>query len=200
MNLSMILRTFAFLTVTVIGTADAAELKSGVFDPPRMAPDFSLPGSDGNELKLSRQHGRLVVLGFGFSHCPEICPTTLAKLAQVYKTLGPLANDVQVVYVTVDPERDSVERLREYMGYFNASFIGVTGTEEQLAAVRSAYGIIAAKEVYDDGNYEVHHSSFLYLVDRAGLLRALVPHGKTTQDIVHDIKILLQEKPERSPF
>lgn len=172
----------------------AAELKSGVFDPPRAAPDFTLPGSHGGEFTLSQQQGKLVVLGFGFSHCPDICPTTLANLAQVRKNLGVLADEVQVVYVTVDPERDSVERLRDYMKNFHSSFIGLSGTADKLAGVRKAYGIIAAKEVHNDGNYEVHHSSYLYLIDRQGLLRALVPYGKTAADIAHDIRIMLQEK------
>lgn len=182
------------LAVIFVGPAYALELKSGVFDPPRMAPDFSLPASKGNIFTLSEQQGKLVVLGFGFSHCPDICPTTLANLAQVRKNLGELASDIQVVYVTVDPERDTAERLREYMKHFHESFIGVTGKPEQLADVRKAYGIIAAKEIHQDGNYEVHHSSYLYLIDRQGLLRALVPFGKTADDIVHDIKALLQEK------
>lgn len=185
-------------TLALLGLAaqltHAAELKSGVFDPPRAAPDFSLPSSHGGEFTLSQQQGKLVVLGFGFSHCPDICPTTLANLAQVRKNLGALADEVQVVYVTVDPERDNVERLRTYMKNFHSSFIGLSGTAETLAEVRKAYGIIAAKEVHNDGNYEVHHSSYLYLIDREGLLRALVPYGKTADDIVHDIKILLQEE------
>src|SRR5690606_2891575 len=161
------------------------------FDPPRMAPNFSLPASHGKTFTLSQQQGKLVVLGFGFSHCPDICPTTLARLAQAYKDLGDLAAEVQVVYVTVDPERDTVERLRQYMSHFHSSFIGVTGTPEELAKVRKAYGILAAKEMHADGNYEVHHSSYLYLVDPQGLLRSLVPFGKSSDDIAHDIKIIL---------
>lgn len=192
------LQQILLLVVAMLGSAfsvnlQAVELKSGVFDPPRQAPDFSLSGSHGDEFTLSKQRGKLIVLGFGFTHCPDICPTTLATLAQAYKNLGSLAKDVQIIYVTVDPERDSVERLREYMNHFNPAFTGLTGTPEQLADVRKAYGIIAAKEVHNDGNYEVHHSSYLYLIDHAGLLRALVPYGKTADDIVHDLKILLRE-------
>jgi len=168
-------------------------LKSGVFEPPRMAPDFSLTGSQGTPFTLSQQRGKLLVLGFGFSHCPSICPMTLAKLAQAYKKLEDQVSQVQVVYVTVDPERDTPERMREYLAHFNPSFVGATGSAEQLSAVRQAYGIIAQKEVHGDGDYEVHHSSYLYLIDQQGLLRALVPFGKSADDIVHDIKILLQE-------
>ena len=198
MKFASVLQISLLLAAMCVGPAYALELKSGVFDPPRMAPDFSLPASKGEVFTLSEQQGKLVVLGFGFSHCPDICPTTLANLAQVRKNLGELANEIQVVYITVDPERDTAERLREYMKNFHESFIGVTGEPEQLAEVRKAYGIIAAKEVHEDGNYEVHHSSYLYLIDRQGLLRALVPFGKTADDIVHDIKALLQEKAGQS--
>jgi protein SCO1/2 len=170
-------------------------LKSGVFDPPRMAPDFSLPSSRDNQFMLSEQRGKVLVLGFGFSHCPNVCPMTLANLAQTYKNLGALADQVQVVYMTVDPERDNPARLREYLANFNSHFIGVTGSADELSVVRQAYGIIAQKEKHKNGEtYEVHHSSYIYLIDRDGLLRALVPFGKSADDITHDIKILLQEK------
>ncbi len=170
------------------------QLKSGVFDPPRMAPDFSFPASNGSEFSLSQQRGKLLVLGFGFSNCPNVCPMTLANLAQVFKNLGPLADKVQVVYMTVDPERDTPEQLRKYLAHFNASFIGVTGPAEQLASVRQSYGIIAQKEMHKNGkDYDVHHSSYIYLIDQQGLLRALVPFGKSANDITHDIRILLNE-------
>lgn len=170
-------------------------LKSGVFEPPRMAPDFSLPSSRDNQFHLNQQRGKMVVLGFGFTHCPNVCPMTLANLAQVKKNLGAEADQVQIVYVTVDPERDNPARLREYLANFNNDFVGVTGTPEELSAVRQAYGIIAKKELNKNGtDYEVHHSSYIYLIDREGLLRALVPFGKSADDITHDIKILLQDK------
>jgi protein SCO1/2 len=184
------------LPVTAVSAGNNIALKSGVFDPPRMAPDFSLPASNGQEFTLSRQQGKLVVLGFGFTHCPDVCPVTLGRLAQAYKKLGKLADQVQVVYVTVDPERDNVERMREYLAYFNPGFVGITGTPEQLSVLRQAYGILAAKEIHQDGSYAVHHSSYVYLIDQRGFLRALVPFGTAVEDIVHDINILLQEKTE----
>lgn len=185
-----------FFAGVALAIQAAPELKSGVFDPPRLAPDFSFPSSTGSEFTLSQQRGKLLVLGFGFSHCPNVCPMTLANLAQVFKNLGPLADNVQVVYMTVDPERDSPERLHEYLEQFNPHFIGVTGPAEQLAGVRQSYGVIAQKEMHKNGkDYDVHHSSYIYLIDQQGLLRALVPFGKSADDITHDIRILLNEKP-----
>ena len=98
-------------------TAQAAEveaLKAGVFNPAREAPNFSVRGSDGVPLTLNRYRGKVVVLGFGYTSCPNVCPATLAVLAQAHRKLGVLGSQVQVIYLTVDPERDSAERLKQY--------------------------------------------------------------------------------------
>ena len=174
-------------------TTEATRLKSGVFNPPRMAPNFSLPSSQGGDFTLSEQLGKPVVLSFGFSHCPEICPMTLMTLTEVKHQLGALGDQVKIVFMTVDPERDSAERLREYLTNFHPDFFNETGTTEMLAKVREVYGISTKREDYGEGRYEVHHSSYIYLVDRQGLLRSLVPFRTGPNDIVHDLKILLQE-------
>jgi protein SCO1 len=168
---------------------EAPTLKAGVFTPPRMAPDFTLQGSDGKELKLSNLRGRVVVLGFGFTSCPDVCPITLGTLAQAYKKLGPVAQDVQVVYITVDPARDDAQRMKKYLAGFDASFVGGTGSPERLEAVRKEYGVLAEKKQYGN-DYTVAHSSSIYLIDREGLLRALMPYGRSPDDYVHDLQIL----------
>ena len=164
------------LALAVLATAVHAsqgELKAGVFDPPRVAPEFSLKGSDGTELKLSRYRGKVVVLGFGFTNCEYVCPTTLSTLAKARKKLGAAGKDFQVVYVTVDPERDGPERMRAYLAAFDPSFVGGTGTPQQLVGVRKDYGIVATKKTGSDpAHYSVDHSSFVYLIDRQGVIRA----------------------------
>ena len=176
------------------GAAESPELKSGVFKPARLAPDFSLRGSDGSELKLSRYRGKVVALGFGYTSCPDVCPTTLAELAETRKRLGAAGKEFQVVYVTVDPERDSTERLHKYLGAFDPTFIGATGTNEELAAVRKAYGIVATKVPIEGvpSAYLVHHSSFVYLIDREGSLRAMSPYGRNVDDVASDVKALFK--------
>ncbi|MBC7917062.1 MAG: SCO family protein [Rhodoferax sp.] len=169
-----------------------AKLKAGVFEPPHMAPEFILRGSDGADVKLSRYRGKLVLLVFGFTHCPEVCPTTLATLAQARKALGAQADAVQVVYVTVDPERDDVATIKKYLAVFDNSFIGGTGKPEVLAAMRKNYGVVAAKlGAPKDSGYGMNHSTSVYLIDRAGRLRAMMPYGHAAQDFVHDVKLLL---------
>jgi protein SCO1/2 len=178
------------LAVAGASAADAPQLQAGVFDPPRMAPEFALRGSDGDELVLSRFRGKVVVLGFGFTTCPDVCPTTLATLASAHEKLGDRAGEVQVVYVTVDPERDDADTLRSYLKKFDASFVGGTGTAEQLEAVRNQYGI-AAQRIARGDSYGFSHSSYTYLIDRAGRLRALMPYGSSADAYVHDLRILL---------
>jgi len=174
--------------------ADAPALKSGVFDPPRMAPDFTLQGSDGRELKLSRYRGKVVALGFGYTFCPDVCPTTLAELAAAKKKLGAAGDAFQVVYVTVDPERDTAAQLRTYLAAFDPTFIGATGTPAQIDGVKKEYGIFANKVPMKDkpSVYFVHHSSFIYLIDREGRLRAMSPYGRSVDDVASDVKALLK--------
>ena len=189
---------FLMLFSLTLGAANDATLKAGVFSPPRQAPELSLSGSDGAELKLSRYRGKVVVLAFGFTSCVDVCPVTLAVLAQARKKLGAEAKDVQVVYVTVDPERDDAKRMREYLAAFDPTIVGGTGTAKQLAIVQKEYGIIANKVASKTAskqtgtNYSIAHSSYTYLIDREGKLRALMPYGHTADDYAHDLKILLR--------
>jgi protein SCO1 len=190
------IRILPFLCLFLLPTGRAAEepqaFRGGVFDPPRDAPDLALDASDGTELNLSGYQGKVVVLGFGFTSCPEICPTTLAVLAAARRKLEADAGELQVIYITVDPETDTPERMRSYLGGFDASFVGGTGTEAELEAVRREYGVIASREPAGTG-YSYAHSSYTYLIDRAGRIRALMPYGASAEDFVHDVRILIAE-------
>ena len=188
-------RKFALLAALLLcSAAGAQEFKAGVFEPPRLAPDFTLPGTQGTDVTMQALRGKVVVLGFGFTSCPEVCPMTLATLAAARKQRGDAANDVQVVWITVDAERDDAKRLGDYVTAVDASFVGGTGTPEQLAAVREEYGIRAAK-IHKDGLPDSYsHSAFTYLVDRRGRLRALMPYGHPAADFAKDLHVLLAEK------
>ena len=135
-------RSFLWLSLIVLPLLAAAapvgaevKLKAGAFSPAREAPNFSLRASDGSEISLRQFRGRVVLLAFGFTFCPEVCPTTLATLAQVRQDLGAVGKQLQVIFVTVDPERDDVETMRNYVAAFDDSFIGGTGTPDQMANV-----------------------------------------------------------------
>jgi len=170
----------------------APPLKAGTFTPAQAAPQFSLSGSDGEELELSDYRGKVVVIGFGYTSCPDVCPTTLATLAQARRKLGATAADVQVIYITVDPQRDDAQRMKQYLASFDPTFIGGTGSEERLAAVRKQYGVTAEKKVHGT-SYDVAHSSSTYMIDRASRLRALMTYEHGPDDYVHDLAILLQD-------
>lgn len=171
-------------------------LRSGTFEPPREAPAFSLDGSNGKKLSLRDHLGKVVILEFGFTFCALVCPVTLARLTEVHQKLGSAARDVQLIYVTVDPMRDSPERLREHLAAYNPSFLGATGTPDELAAVQKAYGVVAEQVVSQNQALGyVNHSSSLYLIDRQGKIRGLVTFGTPADDIVHDLELLLKMRP-----
>lgn len=167
-------------------------MRAGAYDPPGPAPGFSLSGSDGSEVTLARYRGKVVLLTFGFTYCPAVCPTTLATLAQARRVLGKAADSVQVIFVTVDPERDDAAQMKQYLAAFDPSFIGVTGAPEALAAVRQGYGVTAEKQG-SSPDYAMAHTSSIFVVDRAGRLRAMMPFGHDAADFVHDIRLLLAE-------
>jgi protein SCO1/2 len=173
--------------------APIAGLKSGVFDPPRVAPEIALPSTIG-PFKLSDYRGKLVVLEFGYTNCGNVCPVSLAQLAQARAKLGAAASDVQVLFVTVDPARDNAARLKTYLSAFDPSFIGVTGTPAQITALLSEYGISAQrlKVAGSTTDYTMHHSSYLYFIDRHGMQRALMPFGRPSAEMASDISLLLK--------
>jgi protein SCO1 len=173
----------------------APALKSGVFSPARTAPDIAQKAADGADFRLSALRGKVVVLEFGFTHCPAVCPASLAALAGARQKLGPHADRLQVVFVSVDPERDTPARLKTYLAQFDPGFIGLTGTPEQMAAIRKDYGITATKHPIggSKADYQVAHSSYLYFIDRKGSLRALMPFGRPIDEIVHDVNLLAAE-------
>jgi len=182
---------FALAAAPLAFAADAT-LKAGSFDPPRSAPEFSLAGSDGTALTLARYRGKTVLLSFGYTSCTAVCPVTLATLARARKLLGADAAQVQVVYITVDPQRDNPQRMRKFLATFDPTFIGGSGSDKELAAVRTQYGVSATRINLPDGDYSYSHSSFTYLIDRDGRIRALMPFGHSADDFAHDLRVLLK--------
>jgi protein SCO1/2 len=182
----------AFASKSFCAPSAAPAFKAGLFDPPRAAPEFSLQGSNGHELSISQFKGKVVILAFGYSSCTAVCPISLATYAMARRQMGASAADVQVVYITVDPERDVPKRLNDFLKAFDPTFLGGTGSAEQLALVRKDYGVSAQKSVVGK-DYSYSHSSFTYLIDRAGRIRALMPYGHAAADYVNDLSLLLKE-------
>ncbi len=164
-----------------------------LIDPPAKAMDFSLVDQYGEMFTLSAQHGKINVIFFGYTNCPDICPTTLAMFKNVKAALGDLAAEVNFVMVTVDPERDHPSRLREYLAAFDPSFIGLSGDHHSLTPVWEAYGVYvnhSAGAHADDLLLE--HSSRVYLIDQNGQWRLTYPYGMEYEKLVSDIRYLLE--------
>jgi protein SCO1 len=136
--------------------------------------------------------GKVIVLFFGYTHCPDVCPTTMSDLKQTMKLLGDKANDVQVLFVTVDPERDTQEVLAQFVPGFDARFIGLRGTPAEVAANLSEYKVYAAK-VAETGKsgYTMDHSAGLYVFDKTGAPRIYLGYGEKPANIAHDLQLLI---------
>ena len=156
--------------------------------------DFALADHTGKPRALSDFRGRVVVMFFGFTHCPDVCPTTLAELAAVVKKLGTDGDRVQVLLVTVDPERDTPEVLSQYVTAFNPRFLALRGTAEETARVAKEFKIIYQKiaGVRPD-SYTMDHSAGTYIFDTQGRLRLYVSYGQGPEIFAHDIALLLKQ-------
>lgn len=182
------------VAVIIFAFAQPYTLHGSVIDPARPAPPISLPASDGTTYNLDQQGGKLVLLFFGYTSCPDVCPTTLSDLRKVVSGLGEGAKSVQVVFVTVDPQRDTLDKLQRYLSVFGPSFIGLTGSMDQLEPVWKEYGVYREiQAVGTSDNYSVDHSAFIYVIDKANQLRMTYPFGADVDSITSDIRFLLKE-------
>jgi protein SCO1/2 len=157
------------------------------------AKDFSLPDQNGQVRSLKDFSGKVVVVFFGYTQCPDVCPTTMTELAQVKKLLGPDGDKLQVLFVTVDPERDTPEVLKGYMANFDPSFIALRGTPDQLAAMAKDFKVFYKKTPgKTPTSYSMDHSAASYVYDREGQLRLYTRYGSGAQALASDIKLLLK--------
>ncbi len=157
------------------------------------APEFSLTEANGATFRMSAQRGKIVMLFFGYTSCPDVCPTTLVELKQVVEKLGKDGERVQVVFVSVDPKRDTPERIQAYASQFNPTFLGLSGSMDELSPIWDAYSIWR-EEVESDSaaGVIVNHTARLFLVDPQGNLRLSYAYGTPIEDIVYDVKLLLK--------
>ncbi len=153
---------------------------------------FARNDHTGQPVTLDTYKGKVVVLFFGFTHCPDVCPTTMAEMSAVMKELGPDADKVQVLFATLDPERDTRELLSQYVPGFDARFTGLYGTLEQTAATAKEFKVFYQKVPgKTEGSYVIDHTAGSYVFDKNGKIRLFLRHGGGTAPIVHDLKLLL---------
>lgn len=170
------------------------DFKGIELDPPGPASDFTLTDQHGNPFTLSEQRGNVVLMFFGYASCPDVGPTTLGIWRLVHESLGPDAERVCFVFVTVDPKRDTPARMREHLTLFSPDFIGLTGTAEDLEQVYEAYGVVHEEVDAPDSalGYLVNHTASDFVVDTEGKWRLRHVFGSTAEEIVHDVRLLLQ--------
>jgi protein SCO1/2 len=159
------------------------------------ARDFALNDQDGKPRTLADFKGKAVVIFFGYTHCPDVCPTTMAEMAAVMKQLGPDADRVQVLFVTLDPERDTPALLKRYVPAFDPRFIGLSGDVEATAKVAKEFRVFYQKVPGKDaGSYTMDHTAASYVFDPQGRVRLFVRHGQGPEPIAQDLKVLLAGK------
>ncbi|HKA42351.1 MAG TPA: SCO family protein [Burkholderiales bacterium] len=153
--------------------------------------ELNLPDHNGKPRSLADFRGKVIAVFFGFTHCPDACPTTLGELAQVMRELGPDADKLQVLFVTVDPERDTPAVLKQYVPSFHPSFLGLVGDAEATARVAKEFKVFYQKQALKDGSYSVDHSAGTYFFDREGRLRLFASFGQGGAPMLHDVRLLL---------
>jgi protein SCO1/2 len=151
---------------------------------------FELKSHEGEIKTVNDFQGYVVALFFGFTHCPDVCPTSMQELKLIKKKLGQEGKDFQVLFVTLDPERDNQSLLKQYVPSFDESFIGLTGTKDEIAKIAQQYKIFH-KKVGDGKSYTIDHSSAIYLLDKEGMIRVRHPYGSSVDGIMNDIKHLM---------
>jgi protein SCO1 len=164
-----------------------------LLDSPKPVTDFTLSGPDGGPVKLSDYRGKSVVLYFGYTYCPDVCPTTMAELGQAMRTLGAKVDQVQVIMVTVDPERDTPDKLNKYVKAFDSRFVGLSGTPDQIASAATPLGVYYEKHpVSGAAGYLVDHTATTMVIDGDGRMRLVWPYGTAGEDMAADLMHLMK--------
>lgn len=167
---------------------------------PRLGGDFTLNSTLDHPTALADFKGKVVLLNFGYTSCPDVCPMVVSRMSQVMKAVGEQAKSVQPLFVSFDSERDTVEKLRAYLNYFDPRFVGLTGSAEQIAAIAKQYGVIYMKQEQGSAGVFYSHSDFIYLLDQQGRVRALYANDVKPEQMKTDIETLLNESTESTSW
>lgn len=179
----------------ILASCTSYEFKGAVVEPPDMAADFTLTDQNGNPFRLADQRGKVVVVFFGYTNCPDICPATMSDMQVVMNRLGDQRDQLKVVFITVDPERDTSERLNRFIGMFDNDIVGLTGETEALNAVYKAYGAGATRRDLPDSalGYAMDHTATSTVIDKQGQRRLLFGFGTPVDDVFSDLSALINE-------
>ncbi|MDH3638222.1 MAG: SCO family protein [Gammaproteobacteria bacterium] len=172
-------------------------LVSGSVSHAAVGGDFKLSDQDGADFSLSDAHGKVVLLFFGYTSCPDICPDTLSRVAAALKQLDTAAHAIQAVFITVDPDRDSATRLKNYLEFFDDRIIGLSGSEREIREVAQRYRVSFRRTDGPAGQgYAMDHTANIYIIDAEGVVARIVPPGLPVSEIVDTVHALLSESAE----
>lgn len=174
---------------------EAYQFKGGEISPAAIAPPLDLTDQDGNPFTLSQEKGKVALVYFGYTICPDLCPTTLNDFAIVKDELGDDAAGADFILVTFDPERDTQARLQEYLGFFDPDFIGLRGDDAQTQQFLQDYGVTIKRVEYPNSStgYLIDHTALVYVIDNQGRLRLTYPYGTDPLMIAEDVRHLVTE-------
>ncbi len=171
----------------------ADQLRGAVFNPPRSLDDFTFTSTEGEPFSLSDHQGQVILLYFGYRTCPDFCPTTFAELKRVYTELNEPADKLKIAFVTVDPERDTIENMTLYTHAFHQDFIGLRDDSAALQQLMRELGVVVEKRQLGDSSlsYLIDHTVSVFLIGVDGRLEVQYLYGTDYQDIVHDLRLIL---------
>lgn len=174
---------------------EAYEFKGGEISPAAAAPPLDLTDQNGEPFTLAQAEGKVSLIYFGYTTCPDLCPTTLNDFAIVKENLGDEAAEVDFIMVTFDPERDTQTRMQEYLNFFDPGFIGLRGDDAQTAQFLKDYGVTIKRVEYPNSStgYLIDHTALIYVIDKEGRLRLTYPYGTDPAMIVEDVRHLISE-------
>lgn len=193
-----LISVLVLMTMTACGQISSepdytSQLSGAVIDPPRVIEDFTLMSTEGEAFTLSEHQGEVILIYFGYRACPDFCPTTFSELRNVYNDLGEPAEDVKIVFVTVDEERDTLENLTLYTHAFHQDFIGLRPEAEELDTLMTQFGVVAERRSIGESalSYLYDHTATLFLINPQGELEVQYLYGTPYQNIVNDVRLIL---------
>ncbi|HTP10753.1 MAG TPA: SCO family protein [Anaerolineae bacterium] len=191
------MRWIALIMIGLLLAACAHQFSGVAPNPIGPAPDFALTDENGQPFKLSDLRGKWILLAYGYTHCPDVCPLTLSHLRDVKQAIDPTGDKVQVAFVTIDPDRDTPDVMRQYVGHFDQQFEykfkGLSGTPAQIAAAAQPYNVKYEKKADNSANgYSMAHTAEVYLIDPQFNWRMTFPFGIEAQEIASDVQYLMQ--------
>ena len=190
----LVLIFVAMLTACSGSLFGPPELNGTVYSEPRETPEFTLQSAAGEPVTAEDYRGKVVPIYFGYTFCPDVCPTTMANLARVQREVDDDGDEIQVLMITVDPQRDEAQVVQDYVASFHPTFIGLSGTEAQIATATEPFGVFYQAAAGSSAtDYLVDHTARVFVLDKSGALRVTYAYDTPVEDIIADMRVLVEE-------